>query len=254
MFDFVRKHTRIMQFLLFLLIFPSFVLFGLDGYNRFKEKGEPVASVDGQDISRSEWDAAHKTEVDRLRSSMPSLDPKLLDSPEARYATLERLVRDRVLQAAAVKSGLVTSDARLARDLQENPTIASLRRPDGTLDMEKYKQLVGSQGMTPEMFEARVRSDLSIRQVMAGISGTGFAPILNAVKSRLHGSIRPTSPARSRRLRLIWKLFTRPIPNCSRLPNRPTSSTWCWTSTRSGKPSRSTRQTSRLTTTITQPG
>jgi peptidyl-prolyl cis-trans isomerase D len=177
MFDFVRKHTRIMQFLLFLLIFPSFVLFGLDGYNRFKEKGEPVASVDGQDISRSEWDAAHKTEVDRLRSSMPSLDPKLLDSPEARYATLERLVRDRVLQAAAVKSGLVTSDARLARDLQENPTIASLRRPDGTLDMEKYKQLVGSQGMTPEMFEARVRSDLSIRQVMAGISGTGFAPV-----------------------------------------------------------------------------
>ncbi|MEY2810600.1 MAG: hypothetical protein RLZ66_2111, partial [Pseudomonadota bacterium] len=39
MFDFVRKHTRIMQFLLFLLIFPSFVLFGIDGYNRFQEKG-----------------------------------------------------------------------------------------------------------------------------------------------------------------------------------------------------------------------
>jgi len=36
MFDFVRKHTRIMQFLLFLLIFPSFVLFGIDGYNRFR--------------------------------------------------------------------------------------------------------------------------------------------------------------------------------------------------------------------------
>ena len=45
MFDFVRKHTRVMQFILFLLIFPSFVLFGLEGYNRFNEKGEAVAKV-----------------------------------------------------------------------------------------------------------------------------------------------------------------------------------------------------------------
>ncbi len=175
MFDFVRKHTRIMQFLLFLLIFPSFVLFGLEGYNRAMEKGETVARVDGRDINQSDWDVAHTQEVERLRASMPSLDPKLLDSPEAKYATLERLVRERVLAAAADKSRLVTSDLRLARDLQENPTIASLRRPDGTLDMERYRLLVGSQGMTPEMFEASVRADLSARQVLAGVAGTGFA-------------------------------------------------------------------------------
>jgi peptidyl-prolyl cis-trans isomerase D len=180
MFDFVRKHTKVMQFLLFLLIFPSFVLFGVDGYNRFRDKGEVVAKVDGHDITRNEWDAAHKNEVERLRASMPSLDPKLLDSPEAHYATLERLVRDRVLQAAADKSKLVTSDLRLARDLQENPTIASLRRPDGTLDMDRYRQLVGSQGMTTEMFEARVRSDLSTRQVVQGVAGTGFSSAAQA--------------------------------------------------------------------------
>ena len=40
MFDFVRKHTRIMQFLLFLLIVPSFLLFGIEGYSRFRDKGE----------------------------------------------------------------------------------------------------------------------------------------------------------------------------------------------------------------------
>ena len=32
MFDFVRKHMKIMQFVLFLLIVPSFVLFGVQGY------------------------------------------------------------------------------------------------------------------------------------------------------------------------------------------------------------------------------
>ena len=51
MFDFVRKHTKVMQFLLFLLIVPSFVAFGISGYERMREKGEMVAKVDGREIS-----------------------------------------------------------------------------------------------------------------------------------------------------------------------------------------------------------
>ncbi len=175
MFDFIRKHTKITMGFLFLLIVPSFVLFGLDGYTNARDKSPVVARVDGQEILQTEWDRAHSGEVDKLRASMPSLDAKLLDSPEARYATLERLVRDRVLAASAVKSKLGTSDQRLARELQNAPEIASLRRPDGTLDMERYRQLLSSQGMTPEMFEANVRTDLSNRQVLMGVMGSGFA-------------------------------------------------------------------------------
>ncbi len=175
MFDLVRKHTKILMFLMFLLIIPAFVLVGVDGYNRMSDKGESVARVGGHDITQADWDAAHRNEVDRIRASMPTLDPKLLDSPEARYATLERLMRERVLQQAAEKAHLVTTDARLARELQQNPTIASLRRPDGSMDMERYRQLAANQGLTPEGFEARVRSDLSTRQVEVGVTGTGFA-------------------------------------------------------------------------------
>ena len=175
MFDFVRTHTKIMMSVLFLLIIPSFVLFGIDGYNSSNDKGAVVAEVAGKDITQADWDAAHRIESDRLRASIPDLDAKLLDSPEARYATLERLVRERVLAQAATKFKLTTSDARLARDLQENPTIAALRLPDGKLDMDRYKQLAASQGFTPEGFEARVRQDLSIRQVEAGVMETGFA-------------------------------------------------------------------------------
>ena len=175
MFDFIRKHTKITMGLLFLLIVPSFVLFGLDGYSQNQDKSPVVAKVDGQEILQSEWDKAHLREVDKLKASMPSLDAKLLDSPEAKYATLERLVRDRVLMAAAAKSKLSTSDQRLARELQSNPDIAALRRPDGTLDMERYKQLLAAQGMSPEMFEASVRTDLSTRQVLMGVMGSGFS-------------------------------------------------------------------------------
>jgi peptidyl-prolyl cis-trans isomerase D len=183
MFDFVRKHTRIMQFLLFLLIFPSFVLFGLQGYERMKEKGAAVATVDGQEITQGDWDAAHRQEVERLRQQMPTLDAKLLESPAARYATLERMVRDRVVAVAAAKEKLGASDQRLARELQQNQMIASLRGPDGKLDMARYRQLAAQQGMTPEMFEANVRADLSARQVLAGIGATAFAPPAQAAVS-----------------------------------------------------------------------
>lgn len=176
MFEFIRNRSKTLMIVLVLLIVPSFILLGVDGSTRLTEKSETVATVDGLDIKQAEWDAAHNNELQRLRVSVPGFDPKLLDSPEAKYATLERLVRERVLAVAAAKSNLVTSDQRLARDLQQNPNIASLRRADGSLDMERYKQLVGSQGMTPEMFEARVRNDLSVQQVVQGIAASGFSP------------------------------------------------------------------------------
>ena len=175
MFDFVRNNTKIMMGILFLLIIPSFVLFGLEGYSRVNDKGAVVAKVNGNKINQTDWDAAHKREVDRIRASMPNIDAKLFDTAEAKYATLERLVRDQVITAAAQKLQLVASDTRLARELQQSPVIAALRTADGKLDMERYKQLAASQGMTPEMFEMQVRADLSNRQVIQGVQASAYA-------------------------------------------------------------------------------
>lgn len=180
MFDFVRKHTRVMQLLLFILIVPSFVLFGLEGYNRFREGGEAVAKVDGREITQADWDNAHKSEVDRLREQMPTLDAKLLDSPEARYGTLERLVRERVFAAAVEKSNLLVSDQRVARELQGNELIAALRGADGKLDIERYRQLLAARGMSPEMFENQVRAEVATRQVLGGVTQSAFAPAAQA--------------------------------------------------------------------------
>ncbi|WP_395686937.1 SurA N-terminal domain-containing protein [Caenimonas koreensis] len=180
MFDFVRKHMKVMQFLLFLLIVPSFLVVGVSGYNSMQDKGEVVAKVDGVGITQAEWDAAHKQEVERIRQRMPQIDIKLLDSPSARYATLERMIRDRVVSAAAGNAHLMTTDQRLARELQSNPAIASLRGADGKLDMARYRALVAQRGQTPEMFEAEVRADLSARQLLAGVGNSSFATVAQA--------------------------------------------------------------------------
>ena len=201
MFDFVRKHTKVMMFLMFLLIIPAFVLVGVDGYKSMAGRGATVATVGNAKITQEEWDFAHKNEVDRLRTSAPNLDPKLLDSAEARYSTLERLVREKVIAEAVQGAHMTTSNARLARELQQNPTIASLRKPDGSLDMDRYRQLAASQGLTPEGFEARVRRDLSLMQVESAVNATAFSPktvadiALNAFFERREVQVLRFSPA-----------------------------------------------------------
>jgi peptidyl-prolyl cis-trans isomerase D len=176
MFEFVRKHTKVMMFLMFLMIIPAFVLVGVDGFKSIKAGGDAVANVGSQSITQGEWESAHKAEVDRLRATVPNLDAKMLDSPAARYVTLERMVRERVLSEAVSDAHLITSDARLARELQQSPTIASMRRPDGTIDIERYRQFAASQGLSTDGFEARVRSQLSQRQVEAGLVSTALSP------------------------------------------------------------------------------
>jgi peptidyl-prolyl cis-trans isomerase D len=201
MFEFVRKHTKIIMILMFLMIIPAFVLVGVDGFRNINAKGEAVATVGSHNINQGDWDAAHKADVDRLRAQMPNLDGKMLDSAEARYVTLERLVRERVLMEAAQDSRLSTSDARLARELQQSPAIAGLRRPDGSIDIERYRQLAAAQGLTTDGFEARVRSQLSERQVEAGLLSTAFSPVslaevaLNAFYERREVQIARFNPA-----------------------------------------------------------
>jgi len=172
MFDFIRKHTKVTMGLLFLLIVPSFVLFGLGDYSRNRQSNAVVARVDGQDIVQSEWDLAHQNEVRQIRASMPTIDAKLLDSPEARYGALERLVRDRVLTAAAAKSRLVVPDQKLQRLYAEDKAIAAFRLADGKFDRAGF---LSQTGLTPEAYEAGLRADLAGRQVMLGIAGTGFS-------------------------------------------------------------------------------
>lgn len=174
MFESIRKHSKIAMFAMFLLIIPAFVLVGID--SSYFSGGSPVvAKVDGGEITQAEWDAAHRQEADRIRAQQPDMDGALLDSPQARYRTLDRLVRERVYQAAANAMHLQPSDTRLARELQEIPQIAALRRPDGSLDAEAYRQLAATQGLTPEGFEANMRRQLALNQVMGSVINTSFA-------------------------------------------------------------------------------
>jgi peptidyl-prolyl cis-trans isomerase D len=172
MFDFVRTHKRLFLFLILVLILPSFVVFGIQGYSKMSEGANAtVAKVDGEAITQAEWDASHQQQAQRARQQMPNIDPKLLDSPAARAETLDALVRERVLAVASNKLHLAVTNERLQRLFVTDPQFAMLRNADNTIN----KDLLAAQGMSVQSFEARLRQDLSLQQVQGGITGSVLA-------------------------------------------------------------------------------
>ena len=173
MFDFFRRHTRVLQFVLVLLIFPSFVFFGIQGYSRFTGGGNTkVAQVAGQAITQAEWDAVHRDQIERVRRQMPTLDARMFDTPEMKMQSLDSLVRERVIQAEVQKANLTTGNERLQRIFSTDPELGFLRNPDGSVN----QSALAAQGMSSEVFAERLRRDLTTRQVLAGLSSSGVAP------------------------------------------------------------------------------
>jgi peptidyl-prolyl cis-trans isomerase D len=177
MFEFVRKNTRILQFVLVLLIFPSFVLFGIQGYSGFTEGGNAtVATVGARKIKQAELDAAHRRQVDMLRQQMPGIDVALFDTPQMKRNTLDSLVREQVMLAAAEKAGYVTTDERLLREYMTDRQFDTFRRPDGSLNVQALEQALAAQGITKQGYDQLKREELMMRQVQGGLVGTVVAP------------------------------------------------------------------------------
>jgi peptidyl-prolyl cis-trans isomerase D len=173
MFDFIRTHQRLMQFLLLLFIFPSFAFFGLEGYSRLTDDNG-VAKVAGQTITKEEWDAAHRQQLERMRQVYGNqFDSKIFDSPQARRAILDNLIAQRALGAEVVASKLVVPDQALQQSILQIP---GLTKPDGSFDNEQYRVLLAAQGMTQKSYEAGLRREMALQQLNAAIQTTAFAP------------------------------------------------------------------------------
>ncbi|WP_313177677.1 SurA N-terminal domain-containing protein [Massilia sp.] len=180
MFDFVRNNKRILQGVLLLLIIPSFVLVGVESYQNRGDSNNGVASVDGRSITQQEWDDAQRRQIDQARQQMgPQFDQKMFETPEAKREVLENLVAERAVNAEIARSHLTVSDQALITAIQGT----GFKKPDGSFDMDAYKAALAAQGMTPEMFDARMRRDMAIQQLAGSIQSTAFAP--RSVASRI---------------------------------------------------------------------
>ena len=161
MFDFVSKNKGLAQIILFLIALP-FAFFGVDSYFRADTAPDTVATVGKQKITRYEFDELLREQQDQMRRSMGSnFDPAMFDNPEVRFTLLEQLINQRLLADKAVAEKFRVSDAQLQQYVATVPAF----QVDGKFSIDRYRQLLASQNMSPPVFEQRLRQDLMLSAV-----------------------------------------------------------------------------------------
>ncbi|NCV41297.1 MAG: hypothetical protein EBW11_12195, partial [Betaproteobacteria bacterium] len=183
-FEWIRDHKRLMLGTLIVLIFPSFVFWGISGYEQFIGDGTHVAEVHGRPISRERFEAAHREQLDQLRrmASMrgQSVDVSILDNPAMREEVLDRLIQDALLQRHKLASRIYVSDLRLREEIGSIP---NLRQPDGSFNLDQYKALLSSQGKSEFQFEQNLREELALRALPDALGSSGYLSnkVLNSI-------------------------------------------------------------------------
>ncbi|MGF6609767.1 peptidyl-prolyl cis-trans isomerase D [Paraburkholderia sp. WSM4175] len=175
MLDFFRNHQRLMMFMLILVILPGLGFVGIQGFRGFFDESANVASVNGHKITRVEYDNAMRQQIDRGRQMLGAkFDMKSFDTPERRRQMLDGMIEQRVLADETQRLHLSASDEAVRRALLSDPVISSLKNPDGSIDLDRYKQLLAMQGMTPDQYDERVRYNLAMQQLPESIEASAF--------------------------------------------------------------------------------
>ena len=118
-----------------------------------------------------ETDQALRERQDQMRQAMgASFKPEMINSPEARLSVLNSLIDQQLLMLESSKNRLVVTDGALRDVIGSIPSL----QEDGKFSMEKYERALRAQGMSQPQFEAKLRQDLTLRQLMGTISDSAF--------------------------------------------------------------------------------
>ncbi len=173
MFDFFRSHQRLMQIVLLLMVVPSFLFFGVEGYLDLMSKDKDLAEVNGVAITQPEFDSVRLNQLEELRKMLGAqFDAQAIDTPAFREQILTDMIDRLVIAEAAMQGRYTVSDEQIRNTIA---SIAAVQR-NGVFSPERYRQVLAAQGMTPADFEMRVRSDLILSQVLGPIGSTASAP------------------------------------------------------------------------------
>jgi len=174
MFDIIRNHQRWLQFILLILILPSFVFVGVQGYTTFISNDVELVKMGQQSITQAEFDQARRVELDRYMNRLGNqFDPALIDTPQMREALLNRMIDQRLVAMLAADAKLNVSDEALRREIASLPFVQG---DDGRFSPERYRDALAQQGMTPQAFENGMRSTLALARVLDPVNASAEVP------------------------------------------------------------------------------
>ncbi|MBR9908136.1 MAG: peptidylprolyl isomerase [Gammaproteobacteria bacterium] len=175
MLDRIREGSQsIVIKALLVLIALTFALAGIGGY--ITNQPEPaVAKVNGEEITRVEFDRAVENERARQQQQLGDFYATLAADPafnqRLRSQVLNDLVNQKVVELYARDAGLRVSDEQVKAAIRN---IAAFQVA-GQFDNQTYQMTLNGLGYTPDGFAELMRRDLARTQLLQAIVETQFA-------------------------------------------------------------------------------
>lgn len=147
-----------------------FALWGIQSYLGVGSE-QVAATVDGAEITQRDVERQVREYRNDMRSVLgESYRPELFDEAVLRRQMAERMINERVLQAAAKDWNLRVSDDLVRLYIRSLPAFQS----NGQFDINIYDVTLRNQGMSQAMFEAKVRQQLVMDQFRNGVINSAF--------------------------------------------------------------------------------
>jgi peptidyl-prolyl cis-trans isomerase D len=179
MFDLVHKYRRVFQVFLGLIAI-TFATWGIESYTRYGGGADAVASVNGSDISRREFDEQLRQQQESLRRMFGGrIDPAALDTPEARRAVLDQMIAQRLVAVEAAKRNLFMSREAVIEAITQAPEF----QENGKFSPGLYSAYLTQRGVTDQRNVAELQSQLPLMRFAGSIGETAI--VSRTVTTRL---------------------------------------------------------------------
>ena len=96
--------------------------------------------------------------------------PEMMNTPEARLTILGSLIDQRLLLLEAGKNRLLATDDTLREVIRRIPAL----QDNGQFSKERYETALRAQGTSQPQFEAKLRQDLILQQLVGAVGDTAF--------------------------------------------------------------------------------
>jgi len=179
MLNILRKQAQstVIQILV-LMIAVVFVFWGVGG--GLGNKRNALATVNGIEIPYEDYQRTYDTAIDNLRVQFGGSVPQgFIESLGLKQQIINQLVQGEVLRQGGMEMGINVS--KMAT--QDQIKAMEVFQQNGQFDLNRYKEILSQNRMTPVSFEAGLQNDLLTKRITEAIQKFALLPE-NVIQSR----------------------------------------------------------------------
>ncbi len=149
-------------FVILAFIVTIFYAWGMGSTEEKRGLAKPVALVNGYKITGFTFRKAFDEKVRFYKRFYPNgLDEENIKKLKLKENVLEGLISQKLLLEKAKEYGFFVSDKEVQENIQQYPAF----QEKGVFDVQRYRAVLGYQGIVPSEFEDRMRDDLLASKV-----------------------------------------------------------------------------------------